>query len=485
MIAPWVMDEMRGVDLKDARLNKRLGQVLSDLGDRPTLSIPAACGGHAEMTAAYRFFDNDKATLDRILAPHRNATRRRTQSQDVALLVLDTTELDLTRPAQQVAGAGPLATDARCGLYLHLMQAFTVDGTPLGEVWSHVWTRDPESLKVPQEDKRKARKAAPIEDKESFRWLEGLRHARAFAECCPTTKCVYVADSEADIYEVYAEARGDINPIHWVIRLCQDRALAADDDPVASTGLIRASVQAAPVLLTKEISVRGRAAKVACDDRQRRQPRKNRKAVVEVRATTLTLRPPHRSDRKLPAVTVHVVWVREVDPPVDDVPVEWLLVTTLPIDTVEAVQTILEYYTVRWMIEVFFRTLKSGCRVEARRFEHVDRVLVALSVYLIVTWRTLFVCRMSRSCPDLDCETVFEPAEWKSVWRAVRKVPLPETRPRLAEIVRLIAQLGGYVNRPGRKDPPGPQTVWIGLQRMHDLAWAWDVFGPEARGRDV
>ena len=371
MIAPWVMDEMRGVDLKDARLNKRLGQVLSDLGDRPTLSIPAACGGHAEMTAAYRFFDNDKATLDRILAPHRNATRQRTQSQDVALLVLDTTELDLTRPAQQVAGAGPLATDARCGLYLHLMQAFTVDGTPLGEVWSHVWTRDPESLKVPQEDKRKARKAAPIEDKESFRWLEGLRHARAFAECCPTTKCVYVADSEADIYEVYAEARGDINPIHWVIRLCQDRALAADDDPVASTGLIRASVQAAPVLLTKEISVRGRAAKVACDDRQRRQPRKNRKAVVEVRATTLTLRPPHRSDRKLPAVTVHVVWVREVDPPVDDVPVEWLLVTTLPIDTVEAVQTILEYYTVRWTVDIFHpNSTSSGRWVSGRHLAY-------------------------------------------------------------------------------------------------------------------
>ena len=185
-------------------------------------------------------------------------------------------------------------------------------------------------------------------------------------------------------------------------------------------------------------------------------------------------------------MTANVVLVREVNPPGDDVPVEWLLVTTLPIGTVAAVQTIIQYYSVRWMIEVFFRTLKSGCRVEARRFEQVDRVQVALAVYLIAAWRTLYVCRLGRSCPDLDCECVFEPSEWKSVWTAVHgNSSLPKTPPPLRAMIRLIAQLGGYVNRPGREDEPGPQTVWIGLQRMHDLAWAWDIFGPGARRRDV
>jgi IS4 transposase len=138
------------------------------------------------------------------------------------------------------------------------------------------------------------------------------------------------------------------------------------------------------VLFTKEISVRGRQAKVACEDRGRRQPRKDRKAVVEVRATTMTLRPPHRSDRKLSEVTVNVVLVSEVNPPVDDVPVEWLLPTTLPIDTVEQVQTIIQYYTVRWMIEILFRTLKSGCRIEKRRFETKKRMVACLGLYLIV-----------------------------------------------------------------------------------------------------
>ncbi len=137
------------------------------------------------------------------------------------------------------------------------------------------------------------------------------------------------------------------------------------------------------------------------------------------------------------------------------------------------------------MIEIFFRTLKSGCRIEERRFETERRVVAALSVYLIVAWRTLFVCRLGRSCPDLDCDVVFDPSEWQSVWVAVKGESPPPKPPRLADMVRLIAQLGGYVNLPGRKDEPGPQTVWIGLQRMHDLAWAWNLFGPGKRGKSA
>ena len=180
-------------------------------------------------------------------------------------------------------------------------------------------------------------------------------------------------------------------------------------------------------------------------------------------------------------MSLNVVLVSEVEPPEGEAPVEWLLVTTLPIDDDEQVRQIIQYYTVRWMIEVFFRTLKSGCHVEERRFEHIDRMLPCLAVYLVVAWRTLFACRLARSCPDVDCEVVFEPSEWKSVWTAVRRKPPPRKPPRLEDMVRLVAQLGGYVNRPNRKDPPGPQTLWLGLQRTRDLAWAWDSFGPGAK----
>ena len=492
MLAAWVREEMATAELDDQRLNQRLARILSDVGDRSTASIPAACGGHAEMTAAYRFFDNEKATWEKILEPHYEQTRRRIAEQPAVLLVQDTTEIDLTRPSRQVVGAGSLDGSARRGAFLHLLEAFTLDGTPLGAAWADVWARqEPEeqAASKSEQEKQRQRKATPIEEKESRRWLEGLRQAREIAGQSPGVRCVCVADSEADIYELFAEPRGDqnseisnlksqISAVHWLIRACQDRALTRESGE--STQRIRAAVLAAPVLFTQRISVRGRKAKVSCETRARRQPRDNRKTEVEVRATQVTLRPPWRPERSLSPVTVNVVLVREIDPPADDAPLEWILVTTLPIDEVEPVRQIIQYYTVRWMIEVLFRTLKSGCRVEERRFQHLDRLLPCLAVYLIVAWRTLFVCRLARSCPDIDCEVIFEPCEWQSVWMVVHRRPPPSDPPRLEQMVRLIAQLGGYVNRPNRRDPPGPQTLWLGLQRTRDLAWAWESFGPGA-----
>jgi hypothetical protein len=147
----------------------------------------------------------------------------------------------------------------------------------------------------------------------------------------------------------------------------------------------------------------------------------------------------------------------------------------------EEVQNVIRYYTVRWMIEIFFRTLKSGCRIEERRFETLPRMLACTAVFLIVAWRTLYVCRLGRSCPDVDCDLIFDPAEWQSVWSVThRGEPLPAKPPPLSVMVRLIATLGGYVDRPNRRDPPGVETVWKGLQRMTDLAWAWETFGPAA-----
>lgn len=488
MVADWVLEELADVDLGDKRRNRRLLSVVSDLAEHPTASIPAACGGHADMAAAYRLFENDAVSPEAILRPHAEKTLARVAAQKVALFVQDTTEGDLTRPRQQVAGAGPLGGSSRRGFFLHPLGAFTPEGVPLGTLWAEMWARDEASLTIPPTQKREQRRQAPIDEKESQRWLTGLRQARAAAGQCPDTQCVCMADSEADIYEVFAEPRGDTSPVHWLIRLCQDRALRSSsggEEADESHRRIREALLAAPVLLTYQIAVRGRKAKVACEERSRRQPRQDRRATAEVRARAVTLRPPHRPGAKLPEITVNVVLVSEVQPPTDDVPVEWLLATTLPIEAVEEVQAVIAYYCIRWLIGVFFRTLKSGCRVESRLFETLDRERRCLAVYLVVAWRVLFICRMGRGHPDLDCEAIFEPAEWKAVWVAVTRKPLPKTPPRLQEMVRLIAQLGGYVNRPNRSDPPGPQTLWLGLQRMHDLALAWELFGPGTRRKDV
>lgn len=472
MIAPWAQEEVATANFGDERLDARVITLLSALGDRPNLSIPAACGGRAEMEAAYRFFDNDKVTFDKVLEPHIQRTLQRVAEQQVVLLVQDTTEADLTRPQQQVAGAGEL-DGSRQGFLLHEMQAFTTAGTPLGTAWAQILNRTDGVSHAPESAKEHERKHTAIEDKESMRWLEGLRAARAVAQQVPGVQFVCVADSEADIYELFAEPRGE-QPVHWLIRACQDRALETD-----SGQHLRDQVLATPVLYKVELLIRGRKALTATEDRARRQNRVTRQAQVEVRAATVTLRPPWRFDRQLLAVTVNVVLVREPKPPAGEPPVEWLLVTTLPIDTPEQVRTIVEYYCVRWCIEVFFRTLKSGCRVEQRRFEHLDRLLPCLALYLVAAWRTLYVCRMGRSCPDVDCEAIFEPSEWKAVWMAVHHQEPPKKPPRLAEMVHLIARLGGYVER--KNSEPGAQSVWIGLQRMYDLAWAWDSFGPDAK----
>ena len=134
MVLPWVLGEMKTADLKDKRLNNRLKEVLSRLGGHPTASIPAACGGHAEMTAAYRLFDNDHATFQAILQPPIDTTRQRIATHPVVLLVQDTSEIDVTRPEQQMEAAGPLDGGARWGALLHPLHAFTPDGTPLGTV---------------------------------------------------------------------------------------------------------------------------------------------------------------------------------------------------------------------------------------------------------------------------------------------------------------------------------------------------------------
>jgi hypothetical protein len=478
MLAPWVVNEMKSAKLNDKRLNERLATVLSQLSARPTASIPAACGGRAEMVAAYRFFENERTNFASVLQPHCAATRQRIAAQPVVILAQDTTEIEVTRPAQQVAGAGPLDGDSRRGALLHVLHAFTSDGTPLGTLHSEAWNRAEGT--VAAHLSRAERAAIPIEEKESHRWVTTLQQAHEEAKRCPTTQFVCVADSEADIYEVFLAGTQPSGGSHWIVRACQNRALRGENAGKQAENHVREFLLQQPALLNKTISVRGRKGKLACDTRGRRQPRESRQAEVVVRAAQITLRPPWRPECKLPPVRINAVLVSEVDPPAGDEPVEWLLLTDLPIDRVEQVQQIIAYYCVRWMIEVYFRVLKSGCRVEERLFEYMDRLLTCLALYMIVAWRTLYVCRLGRSCPEISCEAIFEPAEWKSVWKVVHREDPPAEPPALGDFVRLVAQLGGYVNRK-RIDPPGPQTVWIGLQRMHDFATCWLLFGPEAR----
>ena len=467
-----LLDEVRGAEFGDQRLTNRLGKIVEELGAKPTMSVPAATQGRAEMEAAYRFFDNPKVSPEKILQPHIDATRERIRQADVVLLVQDTTELDLTRPTQQVQGAGPIECDSRRGAFFHPLVAFNAGGLPLGVAWQKSWARDKIETELTAKEKEQRRRKKPIEDKESIRWIEGIRAAREVAEACPQTTCVCVADSEADIYELFSEPRATKHSeVHLLVRACQNRTISDHGKHWLE------AARATSCLFRCSVNVSARDAKIEGETRKRRETRDARIAEVEVRATTVTLRPPYRHDRKLPEVTVNVVLVEETNPPDGATPIQWLLITTLPIDDPEQVQQIVSYYCVRWQIEIYFRTMKSGCRIENRKFETLDRLLNCLAVYSIVAWKIMYLCRLGRECPDLDCEIIFEPSEWKSVYMTIRHEEAPQTPPTLNAMIRMIATLGGYVNR--RSTQPGPQTLWLGLQRVHDLSTAWQTFGPD------
>jgi hypothetical protein len=226
MSSAWVSEELKTVRLDDRRLEQRLRLVLSQLAERPTASIAAACGGHAEMTAAYRLFGNEKASFGAILQAHVDATRERINAQRTVVLVQDTTELDLTRPERQVTGAGPLDGASRFGALLHVLYGFTPDGTPMGVVAAEAWTRSAGEARASSQS-RAQRAAMPIEEKESYRWVRTLGAAEQLARGCPATQCISVADSEADVYELLAAAAE--SQVRWIVRACQNRALRPEN----------------------------------------------------------------------------------------------------------------------------------------------------------------------------------------------------------------------------------------------------------------
>ena len=182
-------------------------------------------------------------------------------------------------------------------------------------------------------------------------------------------------------------------------------------------------------------------------------------------------------------MTHHVVLVEEVGGPGEGTEVSWLLLTTLPIDTVEEVLRVIDDDVARWTVEIFFRTLKTGCRVEEIPLKTNHRLKNCLAFDNIIAWRILnrtylHLTYLNRTCPKLPCTAVFADREWKSVWRVVKKQPLPQTPPVLSDFLQLLTQLGGDNNR-ATELPPGPQPLWIGLRRMTDSATAWLAFGPQ------
>jgi len=447
----WVSAEMRTCDLGDARLNRRLGQLLQQTSDPVGESLPTACGGLSETIAAYRFFDHRRATAAAVLAPHAAATTERLGREPVGLLVQDTTELDFTGK-DAITGLGPLNWPARRGLLCHLTLAVTPERRCLGVAAALMWARADGTGRV-----HRPRKQRTLSDKESQRWVAGYEQACELAAAAPSTRVISVADREGDIYEWYTTWAAAASPrADRVLRSCQDRAL------VGETARLRARLAQAPLLGRVRWTLPPRPG------------RRGRQVEQELRAATVTLRPPYRRGARLAPVTVNAVLAREVGVSAETTPVAWVLLTSLPVDRLAAAEQVVEYYRCRWQIEVFVRVWKSGCRVEALQLRDLARLEAALALYLIVAWRVLTVSSTARAHPEAPCTTLFSAAEWRALYTLKRR-QAPKAPPPLGEFVRLLASLGGHL---GRKSdgPPGPKSIWIGLQQLHCYCLAFAAF---------
>jgi hypothetical protein len=440
----WAVSEFADAELGDVRRTKRLVELAHVLAQHPTAALPEACGDGAMLKAAYRFFDNDAIAPQDVLLSHIEATYGRLSKVPLVLAVQDTTEVDWTAH-HATKGLGPLGPWACQGLLVHSTLAFTPERVPLGLVAQQVWARDPDDV-----GKRARRKQLPIAQKESQKWLTSLEAVVSAHDECPQTRFVSIGDREADVYDLLAAARP--TGVELLVRAAWDRCVRAPERYVWAT------VEAHPVVEQLLLQVPRRGAQPA------------REAALALRFCRLTLCPPrHRKAEGLPEVVLWAVQVREVEPPAEGQPIEWLLLTTVAVDRVEDAIERVQWYACRWGVEVWHRILKSGCRIEARQLATGERLERCWTLYSVLAWRVFYAIMLARAVPELPCDVLLALEEWQALYCAIHHCPTPpDSPPTLGEAVGWIAQLGGFVGR-RRRDQPGAETLWRGFQHLTDL----------------
>lgn len=405
----WACHEFAHALLWDRRLHQRVITVSRDFAAQSTAPLPQACGTRAKTKAAYRLFDHPNVTMQALLRSHYQATAARCRGQPVVLAVQDTTSLNYTRH-QAMAGIGPISTrqhQAR-GLVVHDTLALTPDGTPLGMLDGQCWAREQDPAPV-----HRAKRA--LTDKESRKWQASHAVATQLQQQCNGTRVVSVADREGDIYELLLDA----------------------SDPAQADVLVRAhhlrrfeisgpqrhklidKLKTCPVAGRRDLAIPPRGSVAA------------RTAHMAVRYAPVKLKPP-KDKPHLPPVTLYAVHTTEINPPAGVQPLAWTLLTSVPTDTFDAACERLSWYASRWQIEVYHRTLKSGCRIEDRQLADSSRLENCLAIDMVVAWRVFLLAKQGREQPDQPCSAYFEPDEWKAllVRTGAHHEPSPADDPR-------------------------------------------------------
>jgi hypothetical protein len=418
-----------------------LQKIIRTLSNHPEESIPKASQNSAVSQSIYRFWSNKKISPKQISESHRPSVLKRVNSQKVVLAIQDTTDLDFSG-LKKTKGLGFINQSTQQGIKVHSCLAVSGEGEPLGILHQQTWTRTERSGK---KDKRRQK---ATKDKESQRWLDTLQASEKGVD---ESVCIlHMGDREADIYDLFVQPRQDNSEL--LIRAEHNRKVQHE------LQYLIPALEQAPIMAEKTIEL------------ERNPERAARQATLTVRVMTVTIEVPanHKQRSRYQPVTLNALLVEEPTPPSEGTPIRWLLLTTLSIDTAQQAWQCVYWYSLRWLIERFHFTLKSGCRIEHLQLETASRLLNALATFSIVACRLMGLTYQARLTPDAPCDSVLQPSEW----RLLRRKFAPKNRsakpPSLRQAIRWIAQLGGFLARSGDAEP-GLKTLWRGMGVLHHL----------------
>jgi hypothetical protein len=417
----------------------------------------------------YRLWKAPSVTDQAILSAHRDSVRQRAKGNRMLLHIQDTTELDYTKH-KTLRGLGPLSDLSRRGLFAHNEYVLQEDGLPLGLWHCQMWVRSDQ-----EHGQSKDRHQKPIEEKETYRWLEGTRRACQLQELFPKQLVISLSDRESDIYESFEEfdrrRQAGEPAAHWIIRSKHDRKISPQEEDEPQAVQIKAAVAAAPLLGKSHLEIRSKEEFKKVKGTRLRTIRQARTAELEIRACRVELVPPPRT-KGLSPIQVWVLSAKEINAPAGQDPIEWILLTDFQVRTLKKALQILELYSWRWTIEVFHKILKSGCQVEHHPPEDIDRLRPHLALQMVIAWRIHYVTLLGRDCPDLPADVLFEEWEWKPVVVVFCGKQEPLAVPTLGQMIIWIGKLGGHL---GRKSDgqPGPKTIWKGMAKMFAYGELW------------
>ena len=455
-----LVEEMASGTLGDQRLDARRDRLMAVLEQHPDTAFPKACADDGEVEALYRFLRNRRVSLTALIEPHLAATHARAAAMGEVLVIHDTTDIvfsgETPRAGLAVLGKG------RHGFWVHAALAVSADGlrAPLGVLSLIPFVR---TIQAPgtRKDER-ARFEDP--DKESRHWRDGIAAVRT--RCGDAIEAIHVMDRGADSYELFAALIAQED--RFVVRLTHDRCVATDD----GLAMLHEATARTTIRCEQQVTIAPRrTGNRPLQARKKHPPREGRVATLQYAAQRLALqRPQGRQYAALPvALAVHVIAVREIATPPGEDPVEWRLITTDPVDTVDQVLRIVDWYRTRWMIEEFFKALKTGCAYEQRQLESLATLLVALALLAPIAWQLLLLRHLARAAPE-GAATVVLSRRQLQVLHALPAGARLGTTPTLRDVLLAIARLGGHLKQNG---DPGWLVLGRGMQTLLWMETGW------------